>query len=797
MIRQFLPIRLLPKFLGGRRKLCEAMIARLLVMRFPSTLVAIVSQGHGKEVAFMAAPASGEGGRPLVDGHDTVRRSQKRTPVSSDGCDSAKVAAMAAQWEERSRVLVGVGEQRSPAESKGMRTPPLPVVASSPALVYAMIDHAANSGLVGLLDAGNDGRHLAGVRSNPKPHAPVEAVPALAVGSLSPQAREVVSKVGDVGCSSTMSAGRRPEGLLPAVEGVDLAQGPVFAGDRGGVAVGKPAKVASLVSRSKHRKRFNEGGGSGGVKPGPFGLNIASKPGKVSFSKFRSVHHRIGSKGLSVGSVFAKHGAQNGVKSSIGHLVSSRNVAPSFMPFGGSKFTAKVGHKTGNNNAHKPNYVANASIDRLNGLVFPSTSIRHKPGFAGNNTQSTAPKLHGSNGPVVTGVGAHMQNHMRDQLNHGPTPMVNFHGAQNGVKSSVGHLVSSRNVAPSSMPFGGSKFTAKVGHKTGNNNAHKPNYVANASIDRLNGLAFPSTSIRHKPGFAGNNTQSTAPKLHGSNGPVVTGASGGGVAKSQPPGPVPAPQAQVVRQPIAQGQAVSTGVKELALPAQGAAEAPFNFEIIMQGLNAKQRKRLIRKLKKQKGKSVVVDKSPEGETSGVQPGIATVTRGVQALQSVPTSNAFALLRQEGAKGPLTGPASQLSPIPKASEQAPTPASSIQADVSRPQQVSFSFTPFNPARFMGPLELGTPPCTPPSDRASGDTREVSPVVPGGPRRTVGRSYSDSDVPRAGQEADLEGSGFETDQELYLDQSSVPVAASRVTLKRGAPLAQHVPGSGGYS
>nr|GMC60711.1 hypothetical protein Iba_chr02bCG13300 [Ipomoea batatas] len=177
---------------------------------------------------------------------------------------------------------------------------------------------------------------------------------------------------------------------------------------------------------------------------------------------------------------------------------------------------------------------------------------------------------------------------------------------------------------------------------------------------------------------------------------VRNGTTGAGGVKSQAPGPVPAPSPQVVRQPVAQGPG---------------------------GLNAKQRKRPRRKLKKQKGKSVLVDKSPEVGTSGVQPGLVTGTRGVQALQSVPTSNAFALLRQEGAKGPLTGPASLWA------------------------------------------------------------RDASPVMPGGPRSTGGRSYSDSDVPRAGQEADLEGFGFETDQEFYLDQQPVPANVSNVTFKRG--------------
>nr|GMD27532.1 hypothetical protein Iba_chr08dCG14610 [Ipomoea batatas] len=147
--------------------------------------------------------------------------------------------------------------------------------------------------------------------------------------------------------------------------------------------------------------------------------------------------------------------------------------------------------------------------------------------------------------------------------------------------------------------------------------------------------------------------------------------SGGGVAKSQPPGPVPAPQ------------------------------APRLFgSLLHRGLNAKQRKRLIRKLKKQKGKSVVVDKSPEGETSGVQPWDCYSELGEGAARAAhwPGESAFSYSK-------------------KLVKQAPTPASSIQADVSRPQ-------------------------------------------------------ADSDVPRAGQEADLEGSGFETDQELYLDQSSVP-------------------------
>nr|GMD24360.1 uncharacterized protein LOC109181091 [Ipomoea batatas]GME09838.1 uncharacterized protein LOC109181091 [Ipomoea batatas] len=254
------------------------------------------------------------------------------------------------------------------------------------------------------------------------------------------------------------------------------------------------------------------------------------------------------------------------------------------------------------------------------------------------------------------------------------------------------------------------------------------------------------------------------------------GGSGAGSAKSQPSGPVPVPRPQV-KQPIAQGQGVSTGAKELTQPAQGVSEAPLFVEIDMQGLNAKQRKRLRRRLRKQKGKSVVVDKSPEVGTSGVQPELLTGTRGVQASKPVPTSNGFAVLGQAGGtEGPLLGPAGKLPPIPEGSERTPVPASSTKTDLDRPQQVRFSFTPLNPAKFMGPLPLGTPPCTPPSDRDSGDTQRVSPVVPGGPRRTGGRSYSDSDIPRADQVADLDGSGFETDQELYLDQQPVPASVS---------------------
>nr|GMD51202.1 uncharacterized protein LOC109181091 [Ipomoea batatas] len=296
------------------------------------------------------------------------------------------------------------------------------------------------------------------------------------------------------------------------------------------------------------------------------------------------------------------------------------------------------------------------------------------------------------------------------------------------------------------------------------------------------------------------NVASVGPKLpQGPTGPkfVFAGGSGAGSAKSQPSGPVPAPRPQV-KQPIAQGQGVSTGAKELTQPAQGASEAPLFVEIDMQGLNAKQRKRLRRRLRKQKGKSVVVDKSPEVGTSGVQPELLTGTRGVQASKPVPTSNGFAVLGQTGGtEGPLPGPAGKLPPIPEGSERTPVPASSTKTDLDRPQQVRFSFTPLNPARFMGPLPLGTPPCTPPSDRDSGDTQRVSPVVPGGPRRTGGRSFSDSDIPRADQVADLDGSGFETDQELYLDQQPVPASVSHVTVKRGSPSTHHVPCSNNFS
>nr|GME09133.1 hypothetical protein Iba_scaffold8312CG0080 [Ipomoea batatas]GME15736.1 hypothetical protein Iba_scaffold16580CG0030 [Ipomoea batatas]GME15739.1 hypothetical protein Iba_scaffold16580CG0060 [Ipomoea batatas] len=155
------------------------------------------------------------------------------------------------------------------------------------------------------------------------------------------------------------------------------------------------------------------------------------------------------------------------------------------------------------------------------------------------------------------------------------------------------------------------------------------------------------------------------------------GGSGAGSAKSQPSGPVPAPWPQVVRQPIAQGQGVNTGTKELTQPAQGASETPLVVDIDMQGLNAKQRKRLRRRLRKQKGKSVVVDKSPEVGTSGVQPELSTGTRGVQASKPVPTSNGFSVLGQAGGtEGPFPGPAGKLPPIPEDSEQTPAPASSI-------------------------------------------------------------------------------------------------------------------------
>nr|GMC47931.1 hypothetical protein Iba_scaffold29631CG0050 [Ipomoea batatas] len=54
--------------------------------------------------------------------------------------------------------------------------------------------------------------------------------------------------------------------------------------EKGGVLVIKPTKVLSLVFRNKQRKS-NKGGGHGSAKPRPFGLNIASKPGKVAVSK--------------------------------------------------------------------------------------------------------------------------------------------------------------------------------------------------------------------------------------------------------------------------------------------------------------------------------------------------------------------------------------------------------------------------------------------------------------------------------------------------------------------------------
>nr|GMD70938.1 hypothetical protein Iba_chr12eCG11170 [Ipomoea batatas] len=272
----------------------------------------------------------------------------------------------------------------------------------------------------------------------------------------------------------------------------------------------------------------------------------------------------------------------------------------------------------------------------------------------------------------------------------------------------------------------------------------KEEYIEEGINRAMRAATIFLVKVAHGPNGLAGATHPTG-GAHAANAAPI-GGSGAGNAKSQPSGPIPTPQSQVVRQPIAQGQGASTGAKELTRPAQGASEAPFNFnfDINMQGLNAKQRKRLKCKLRKQKGKSVVVDKSPEVGTSGAQPELSTGIQGVQAglrARSL-TLRVSSRLFQRAASG--------LQPRPRLFRQ-----------------------------------IWTPPCTPPSDRDSGDTQRNSPVVPGGPRRTGGRSYSDSDVPRAGQEASLGGSGFDTDQEPYPDHHFRPALILSDSFVKGGP------------
>nr|GMC80092.1 uncharacterized protein LOC109152048 [Ipomoea batatas] len=104
---------------------------------------------------------------------------------------------------------------------------------------------------------------------------------------------------GDGACLDAVVASKALHGGVPSVAaGVE----------KGGVLVIKPTKVLSLVFRNKQRMS-NKGGGHGSAKPRPFGLNIASKPGKVvvskSLFKFQSGKKQSATKVLSVGSANA------------------------------------------------------------------------------------------------------------------------------------------------------------------------------------------------------------------------------------------------------------------------------------------------------------------------------------------------------------------------------------------------------------------------------------------------------------------------------------------------------------
>nr|GMD07912.1 hypothetical protein Iba_chr06cCG11710 [Ipomoea batatas]GMD09486.1 hypothetical protein Iba_chr06dCG8620 [Ipomoea batatas] len=93
---------------------------------------------------------------------------------------------------------------------------------------------------------------------------------------------------------------------------------------REGVLVGRPAKVALLVARSRNRPRkgTKKGDSHGGAKPGPFGLNLASKPGKVSKNLFNlhSGKAHSGAKVLSGGLVYANEPALRTMVKGTGNL---------------------------------------------------------------------------------------------------------------------------------------------------------------------------------------------------------------------------------------------------------------------------------------------------------------------------------------------------------------------------------------------------------------------------------------------------------------------------------------------
>nr|GMC82513.1 hypothetical protein Iba_chr04bCG14080 [Ipomoea batatas] len=404
-----------------------------------------------------------------------------------------------------------------------------------------------------------------------------------------------------------------PAGLICEKGGVPSVAAGV---EKGGVLVIKPTKVASLVFRNKQRKS-NKWDGHGSAKPRPFGLNIASKPGKVvvskSLFKFQSGKKQSATKVLSVGSA------------------------------NDNELTFRTKVKA------NENFDLHASMRR--------NLLKNGFGLEAMNS-ANGPKL----GLIVSSLYIMLSmNGTNSKALHGNGRMLNM-GSNYGMLNGKGFAAGTFGVASnlSKTPDTAIRPNLSVVNEIGSAIVA----LRSRTLDQHAQGALGSRVLKWwawcQPSF-GCYTAAT-----GSSGPtfVFAGTSGAGFAKGQLSVPALAPQPQ--------------------------------------GLNAQQRKHLRRKLRKQKGKSVVMDKSPE---------------------------------DGGAKGPLTGLTGPLYPIPEVSEQAPTPATTCQADFSHPK-------PLGILRRLRWLHRGF-------------------------SEDWGRSYSDSDIPRAGREVNLEGSGFETDQEFYLD------------------------------
>nr|GMC79936.1 uncharacterized protein LOC109191246 [Ipomoea batatas] len=392
-----------------------------------------------------------------------------------------------------------------------------------------------------------------------------------------------------------------PAGLICEKGGVPSVAAGV---EKGGVLVIKPTKVASLVFRNKQRKS-NKWDGHGSAKPRPFGLNIASKPGKVvvskSLFKFQSGKKQSATKVLSVGSA------------------------------NDNELTFRTKVKA------NENFDLHASMRRnllKNGFGLEAMNSANGPKLGFNRVQPLHNVKHG-------------KHNARDGLGPNKLQSHGFIPGQNGTNSKALHGNGRMlNMGSNYGMLNGKGFAAGT-FGVASNLSKTPDTAIRPNLSVVNEIGSAIVALR-----------SRTLDQH------AQGTSGAGFAKGQLSVPALAPQPQ--------------------------------------GLNAQQRKHLRRKLRKQKGKSVVMDKSPE---------------------------------DGGAKGPLTGLTGPLYPIPEVSEQAPTPATTCQADFSHPK-------PLGILRRLRWLHRGF-------------------------SEDWGRSYSDSDIPRAGREVNLEGSGFETDQEFYLD------------------------------